>query len=91
MIAEIDERTKRIEHATTRQVFTIPEVAARYLHRSERWARTHRWALPNFGESEIPGHAAAWSVGVCEEWYSVPLHVHEAEWFRKHRDTRRSA
>ena len=90
-IADIDERTKRIEQATARQVFTVPEVCKRCLHRSRRWSQDHPWSLPDNGESEMPGRPRARSVTTCEDWYSVPLHVHEVEWFRMHRSGERSA
>lgn len=90
-IGEIDERTKRIEHLVTPQVLTIQDVCARYLSRSERWAREHPWALPNNSESDIPGHQRVWTVATCEAWYEVPMHVHEAEWFRMHRSKKHTA
>jgi hypothetical protein len=90
-LSDIDQRTKRIEESTSRHVLRVPEICKRYLARSERWAREHPWVLPNFSESEVPGRPRAWSLSTCEEWYSVPLHVHEAEWFRKHHRGRRSA
>jgi hypothetical protein len=86
-LLEIRGSVAEIRSATVKQWLTVPEIGRRYLAgRSATWIRARPWALPNFGEPDIPGRPEAWYVATCEEWYRTPLHAHEARYLRGARE-----
>ena len=82
-INETNEAVIRIEAQTRLVGLRKDDICKRYLRCSSRHAaKQGPWIWPNFGESDVPGKQT-WFSATCDEWYSVPLRVHEVQYRRR--------